>query len=59
MNTKTFFMVFAILGLLASCAQFDPHAMDMTTAIREAKTSADHNALASHYEAAAEATRTG
>jgi hypothetical protein len=57
MNTKTFFMVFAIVGLLASCAQLDPHPMDMATAIREAKTSADHNALARHYEDAAEAAR--
>ncbi|SDZ93061.1 hypothetical protein [Nitrosospira multiformis] len=57
MNTKRFFAVFAILGLLVSCAQFNPHPMDMTTAIREAQTSADHNALARHYEDAAEAAR--
>ena len=57
MSTKTFFVVFTILGLLVSCAQLNPHPMDMTTAIREAKTPADHNALARHYEAAAEAAR--
>ena len=57
MSTKTFFSVFVILGLLVSCAQLNPHPMDMTAAIREAKTPADHNALARHYEAAAEAAR--
>jgi hypothetical protein len=55
MSTKTSFVVFAILGLLVSCAQLNPHPMDMTNAIREAKTSGDHNALARHYDAAAEA----
>ena len=58
MSTKTSFVVFATLGLLFSCVQLSPHPMDMTTAIREAKTSADHNALARHYEAASEAART-
>ena len=29
--------------------------MDMSSAVRSAKTKADHNALAKHYEAAAEA----
>lgn len=56
MSTKTFFAVF-IISLLVSCAQLNPHSMDMTAAIREAKTPADHNALARHYEAAAEAAR--
>lgn len=57
MSTKTFFAVFAIVGLLTSCAQLDPHPMDMTTTVRDAKTSADHEALARHYETAAEAMR--
>ncbi len=50
---KAFFSALAVLGLLASCAHLDPHPMDMTNAIRSAKTSADHNALAKHYEDAA------
>jgi len=50
MKSKTFFAILAALGLLASCAHLDPHPMDMTNAIRSAKTSADHNALAKHYE---------
>lgn len=57
MNTKIFLVVFAILSLLTSCAQLDPHPMDMTNAIRGAKTSADHEALARHYEAAGETMR--
>ncbi|MCO6427069.1 hypothetical protein [Nitrosomonas communis] len=41
------------LGLLTSCAQMHPHPMDMTQAIQNAKTSADHEALAKHYDATA------
>jgi hypothetical protein len=41
------------LGLLASCAQPNPHPMDMTVAVQSAKSSADHEALAAHYEQAA------
>ncbi len=50
MQTRTFVAVLAVLGLLASCAQLDPHPMDMSQAVRNAKTSADHEALAKHYE---------
>lgn len=41
------------LGLLASCAQTNPHSMDMTASVQSAKTKADHQALADHYEAVA------
>ena len=54
MRTRIFFAIVAILGLLASCAPMNPRPMDMTSAIRDAKTSADHNALAKHYEDAAQ-----
>ncbi len=50
MNTGKFFAVLAVLGLLASCAPLNPHPMDMTQAVRTAKSAADHNALAQHYE---------
>lgn len=40
----------AVLNLLVSCAQHYPHRMDMTVAIEKAKTKADHEALAAHYE---------
>lgn len=52
MEFRLFFVTLAILGLV-SCAQFDPHPMDMTSAIQNAKTREDHDALASHYEAVA------
>lgn len=58
MKTRSLFAVLFILGLLASCAQMNPHPMDMTSAIRYAKTSADHNALAKHYENAAREMQT-
>jgi hypothetical protein len=47
--------VFAFLALpilLASCS-INPHPMDMTAAIQAAKTPADHEALARHYDDAA------
>lgn len=50
---KSFLAILAVLGLLASCAHLDPHPMDMSSAIRNAKTKADHNALAKHYDDAA------
>ena len=57
MKTRIFFTMLAILGLLASCAQMNPHSMDMANAIRNAKTSVDHNVLAKHYEEAAQEMR--
>ncbi len=58
MQTKTFFAVLAVLGLLASCAQMERyHPMDMTQAVQSAKTRADHEALAVHYENMAQEMR--
>ena len=54
MKIRLFFIILAALTLV-SCAHIDPHPMDMTSAIRSAKTSKDHYALARHYQAAAEA----
>lgn len=53
MKPRVAFAILAIASLLASCAHIDPHPMDMTSAIRNAKTGADHEALARHYEDAA------
>lgn len=50
---KTLLTVSFTLGLLVGCAQLNPHPMDMTVAVQNAKTSADHEALAAHYEEAA------
>lgn len=40
-------------GLLASCT-ITPHPMDMRQALQNAKTRADHDALAKHYDDAAQ-----
>ncbi|SFH50104.1 hypothetical protein SAMN05216299_11720 [Nitrosospira sp. Nsp14] len=53
MKTGKFWAIFTTAFLLASCAQMNPHHMDMTNAIRNANTSADHNRLARHYEGVA------
>ncbi|MGR9035428.1 MAG: hypothetical protein ACU83O_02420 [Gammaproteobacteria bacterium] len=45
---------FLIIGLMASCGEMNTHPMDMTQAVQNAKTKADHEALAQHYEEAAE-----
>lgn len=50
MKSKSLIATLFVLGLLVSCAHTDPHSMDMSSAIRNAKTRADHNALAKHYE---------
>jgi hypothetical protein len=55
MKSRLSLALLITLGLLASCAHIDPHPMDMTQAERSAKTRADHNALARHYEDAAKA----
>ena len=52
-----FFNAFLTLGLLASCAQPGPHPMDMSAAMQNAKTKADHEALAKHYEQVAREMR--
>ncbi|WP_036250020.1 hypothetical protein [Methylobacter sp. BBA5.1] len=53
MRTKLLISLFIILGLLAACAERNPHPMDMSVAVRNAGTKADHEALAEHYEEAA------
>ena len=50
-------LVLIILGLLTSCAQTNPHPMDMTQAVQNAKTPTDHTSLAKHYEDAAKEMR--
>ncbi|HET7062056.1 MAG TPA: hypothetical protein VFI43_07745 [Nitrosospira sp.] len=53
MKTRTALVILATMAVLASCAHIDPHPMDMTSAVQNAKTSADHEALARHYDDAA------
>lgn len=53
MKSKSLIATLFALGLLVSCAHTDPHSTDMSSAIRNARTRADHNALAQYYENAA------
>jgi hypothetical protein len=48
----TLLIALGMLGLLMSCT-INPHPMDMTRAVQNAKTAADHDALARHYDDAA------
>ncbi len=50
MKTRRFLTILPVLLLFVSCAQMNPHPMDMTQAVQSAKTSADHESLAKHYE---------
>lgn len=52
-NTVVILIAIGLLGLLTSCAQMNPHPMDMTQAVQNAKTPTDHTSLAKHYEDAA------
>lgn len=53
MKNKLFLVSLLILGVLIGCAEMEPHPMDMTQAVQNASTAADHEALAQHYEEAA------
>jgi len=53
MKTKILIPLLLSLGLLSGCAETNPHPMDMSQAVQDAKTKADHEALAQHYEATA------
>ena len=52
MKTLTSLALVAMLGLLGSCT-INPHSMDMTQAVQNAKTRGEHESLAKHYEEAA------
>jgi hypothetical protein len=53
MKTKLLITLLWILGLLAACSEMNPHPMDMSQAVQNATSKADHEALAQHYEQAA------
>lgn len=58
MKTKTLLAIFVALGLLVACTQqitHPTHPIDI--ALENAKTKADHEALAAHYEQTAEEMR--
>jgi hypothetical protein len=53
MKTREIFIALAVICLLMSCAQTNPHPMNMTQLLQNAKTHDDHEALARHYDDAA------
>lgn len=50
MKRNTLLAILALTPLLISCAAMSPHPMDMAAALQSAKTPADHQDLARHYE---------
>ena len=53
MKTNTLITLLLAFGLLTACSEMNPHPMDMSQAVQNAETKADHEALAEHYEEAA------
>lgn len=53
MKSKLLMTLLLAVGLLSACAEMNPHPMDMNLAVQNAKTKADHEALAQHYGQAA------
>jgi endonuclease III len=43
------------IALMSACAEMDSHPMDMNQTVKNAETKADHEALAKHYDEAADA----
>lgn len=54
MKTKWLSTLLLTVGLLSACSEMNPHPMDMSQAVQNATSRADHEALAQHYEEAAE-----
>ena len=54
MKTKLLITLLLCLGLLYACSEMNPHPMDMVQAVQSAETKADHEALAKHYDEAAD-----
>lgn len=53
MKTKLLMALLLVTGLLVACSEMNPHPMDMSQAVQNASSKADHEALAKHYEEAA------
>jgi hypothetical protein len=53
MKTKLLTTLILAMGLAAACSEMNPHPMDMSQAVENAASKADHEALAKHYEEAA------
>ncbi|HEY8097347.1 MAG TPA: hypothetical protein VIE65_14800 [Methylobacter sp.] len=55
MKKQLVITLFLALSLLSACSEMNPHPMDMSQALQSATSKADHEALAKHYDEAAEA----
>jgi hypothetical protein len=53
MKIKLLITLLLAVGLASACSEMSPHPMDMSQAVQNAETKADHEALAKHYEEAA------
>ncbi|MGJ0429879.1 hypothetical protein [Methylobacter sp.] len=53
MKTKLLIALLLAVGLAVACSEMKPHPMDMSQAVQNAESKADHEALAKHYEEAA------
>jgi hypothetical protein len=53
MKTELLIALLLALGLVTACSKMNPHPMDMSQAVENAASKADHEALARHYEEAA------
>jgi hypothetical protein len=53
LKAKLLIALLLALGLATACSEMVSHPMDMTQAVENAKSKADHEALARHYEEAA------
>lgn len=53
MKIKLLMTLLFAMALLAACSEMNPHPMDMSQAVQDATTKADHEALAKHYDEAA------
>ncbi|MFI3156103.1 MAG: hypothetical protein QX199_08085 [Methylococcaceae bacterium] len=57
MKTKSLIPLVLAVGLVSACGDMNPHPMDMNLAVQNAASKADHEALARHYEDAAQEMR--
>jgi hypothetical protein len=57
MKIKLLITLLLAIGLLSACAEMSPHPMDMSQAVQNAESKADHEALAQHYEEVAKEMR--
>lgn len=58
MKTKLLIPLFLVIGLLSACTNINPQPTDMDYLAMRSETKADHEALAEHYQEAAEEMRT-